>query len=107
MPTGRTEPDLQLKSGRWHLTIRSSRDRFAARLTRYRVPPRQAAARSGLTQVLGRITISLRTINDKHVSQNFVARNTATQCLCNFNRESIKHSSEFDIVLHIYKRHEI
>ena len=36
------------------LTIRSSRDRFAARLTRYRVPPRRAATRPGLTQVLGR-----------------------------------------------------
>jgi hypothetical protein len=38
------------------LTIRSSRDRFAARLTRYRVPPRRAAALPGLTQVLGRMT---------------------------------------------------
>ena len=36
------------------LTSRSSRDRFAARLARYRVPPRQAAARPGLTQVLER-----------------------------------------------------
>ena len=36
-----------------HLTIRSSRDRFAARLTRYRVPQRRAATQSGLTQVLG------------------------------------------------------
>jgi hypothetical protein len=35
-----------------HLTIRSSRDRFAARLTRYRVPQRRAATQSGLTQVL-------------------------------------------------------
>ena len=34
------------------LTMRSSRDRFAARLTRYRVPPRRAATRPGLTQVL-------------------------------------------------------
>ena len=34
------------------LTIRSSRDRFAARLTRYLVPPRRAATRPGLTQVL-------------------------------------------------------
>ena len=37
----------------WRLTIRSSRDRFAARLARFRVPPRLAAARPGLTQVLG------------------------------------------------------
>ena len=36
-----------------HLTSRSSRDRFAARLARYRVPPRRAATRPGLTQVLG------------------------------------------------------
>ena len=35
-----------------HLTIRSSRDRFAARLMRYRVAHRRAAKRSGLTQVL-------------------------------------------------------
>ena len=36
------------------LTIRSSRDRFAARLMRYRVAQRRAANRSGLTQVLAR-----------------------------------------------------
>ena len=35
------------------LTNRSSRDRFAARLTRYRLPQRRAATQSGLTQVLG------------------------------------------------------
>jgi hypothetical protein len=35
------------------LTIRSSRDRFAARLMRYRVAHRRAATQSGLTQVLG------------------------------------------------------
>ena len=40
-----------------HLTIRSSRDRFAARLTRYRVPQRRAATQSGLTQVLERMRI--------------------------------------------------
>ena len=40
-----------VKPGRG-LTIRSSRDRFAARLTRYRVPQRRAATQSGLTQVL-------------------------------------------------------
>ena len=40
------------------LTIRSSRDRFAARLARYRVPPRRAATRPGLTQVLGRMEFS-------------------------------------------------
>ena len=34
------------------LTSRSSRDRFAARLTRNRVPQRRAATQSGLTQVL-------------------------------------------------------
>jgi hypothetical protein len=34
------------------LTSRSSRDRFAARLMRYRVAHRRAAAQSGLTQVL-------------------------------------------------------
>ena len=37
------------------ITIRSSRDRFAASLMRYRVAHRSAATRSGLTQVLGRI----------------------------------------------------
>jgi hypothetical protein len=37
-----------------HLTIRSSRDRFAASFMRYRVTHRSAAARPGLTQVLGR-----------------------------------------------------
>ena len=37
-----------------HLTIRSSRDRFAARLVRYRVAHRRATAQLGLTQVLGR-----------------------------------------------------
>ena len=40
-------------NGAHDLTNRSSRDRFAARLTRYRVPPRRAATRPGLTQVLG------------------------------------------------------
>ena len=35
------------------LTNRSSRDRFAASLMRYRVTHRSAAARPGLTQVLG------------------------------------------------------
>ena len=35
------------------LTSRSSRDRFAASLMRYRVTQRSAAARPGLTQVLG------------------------------------------------------
>ena len=35
------------------LTIRSSRDRFAARLKWCRVPSRRAAQRSGLTQALG------------------------------------------------------
>ena len=34
------------------LTIRSSRDRFAASLMRYRVAHRSAGARPGLTQVL-------------------------------------------------------
>ena len=35
-----------------HLTIRSSRDRFAASFMRYRVTHRSAAAQPGLTQVL-------------------------------------------------------
>jgi len=43
---------LYLRSRKWGLTIRSRRDRFAARLTRYRVPPSRAAKLSGLTQVL-------------------------------------------------------
>jgi hypothetical protein len=42
------------------LTIRSSRDRFAARLMRYRVAHRRAAAQSGLTQVLDRFSNSLQ-----------------------------------------------
>jgi hypothetical protein len=37
---------------RRRLTSRSSRDRFAARLMRYRVAQRRAATQSGLTQVL-------------------------------------------------------
>ena len=48
-----------------NLTIRSSRDRFAARLTRYRVPPRQAATRSGLTQVLGAMEIAQDPVSDR------------------------------------------
>ena len=44
---------MRCHTRRCGLTIRSSRDRFAARLTRYRVPHRRAAAQSGLTQVLG------------------------------------------------------
>ena len=42
------------------LTNRSSRDRFAARLTRYLVPQRRAATQSGLTQVLAAMTTNDR-----------------------------------------------
>ena len=48
-----SSPRPKLHTGA-HLTIRSSRDRFAARLMRYRIAHRRAAKQSGLTQVLGR-----------------------------------------------------
>ena len=51
-------------NGAHDLTNRSSRDRFAARLARYRVPLRRAAARPGLTQVLG----AFRNGIDQHAS---------------------------------------
>ena len=44
---------MQTRRGKSRLTIRSSRDRFAARLKWWRVPSRRAAQRSGLTQALG------------------------------------------------------
>ncbi len=55
-PAARRDVEGYIKAESPHrgLTIRSSRDRFAARLARYRVPPRRAATRPGLTQVLGR-----------------------------------------------------
>ncbi len=51
------------------LTIRSSRDRFAARLARYRVPPRRSATRSGLTQVLGAMAVNLASLEDYQCSE--------------------------------------
>ncbi len=56
-----------------HLTIRSSRDCFAARLARYRVPQRRAATQSGLTQVLG------GTARESHVAS---CRQNHSCCSC-------------------------
>src|SRR5690606_23892842 len=49
---GRTAGHLVLLHRGRRLTIRSSRDRFAARLKWWGVPLRRAAQRSGLTQAL-------------------------------------------------------
>ena len=73
-----------------HLTIRSSRDRFAARLTRYRVPPRRAATRPGLTQVLGLhkqdSEVFMDTSQDQSVESFFSVSTTklVVMALCTF-----------------------
>ncbi len=60
MGTGYQFDGLVVISPLAHLTNRSSRDRFAARLTRYRVPHRQADMRSGMPQGLDVIGTAFR-----------------------------------------------